>query len=306
MLDGSLDFVSTIGSVATVRDAKIDQANLGATGSVTVDVNIADAATQAELTLADTAFSAATAANATSTIAQKTYTLNVGGETLAITGGNDFNQIELVDSDTNAAPSAAFAGGKLTITYDGDGSNNANLGDVVTAINTALPTAGFVLGTPSGVTQNLGPGNALAATDTTATTAGIKITSGTSGADFNNVTVKYVSGAATGAVYDSDAQELTVTVASGNVAFSAIKSAIDATGFTASFTNAAGTATPSYSALVLNLGNQTVNDASTGNTGGQLLKDDLVFELNGKDGSDVFNFQAGANCSSNSRRSQPG
>ncbi len=46
--------------------------------------------------------------------------------------------------------------------------------------------------------------------------------------------------------------------------------------------------------LVLNLGNQTVTDASTGNTGGQLLEDDLVFELNGKDGSDVFNFQAGA------------
>ncbi len=294
LLDGSLDFVSTIGSVSTVRDAKIDQANLGATGSVTVDVNIATAATQAELTLEDTAFSAATAANATSTIAQKTYTLNVGGETLTITGGNDFEQIELIDSNTGAAPTAAFASGKLTITYDGDGSNNANLGDVVTAINTALPSAGFLLGTPSGTTQNLGPGNALAATDTTDLSVGIKVTSNTNGADFNNVTVKYVAGASTGAIYDADTQELTVTLASGNVAFSTIKTAIDSTGFTASFVNAAGTATPAYSALVLNLGNQTVDDASTGNTGGQLLKDDLVFELNGRDGSDVFNFQAGA------------
>lgn len=291
LLDGSLDFVSTIGSVSTVRDAKIDQANLGATGSVTVDVNIETAATQAELTLADTAFSAATAANATSEIAQKSYTLNVGGETLAITGANDFDQIEVVQNDSlGSAATATFASGKLTITFDGD-SNASNLGDVATAIN---GVTGFVAGTPSGTTNNLTGAAALSATDTTDTTAGIKITSGTNGADFNNVTVKYVSGASTAAAYDADAQELTVTVASGDVAFSTLKTAIDATGFTASFVNAAGVTTAANSDLVLNLGNQTVSDASTGNTGGQLLKDDLVFELNGKDGSDVFNFQAGA------------
>ena len=291
LLDGSLDFVSTIGSVSTVRDAKIDQANLGATGSVTVDVNISTAATQAELTLEDTAFSAATAANATSDIAQKTYEINVGGETLVVTGANDFDQIEIVQNDAlGAVATAAFAAGKLTITFDGD-SNASNLGDVATAIN---GVAGFVAGTPSGTTNSLTGASALSATDTTDTTAGIKVTSGTNGADFNNVTVKYVSGAATAAAYDADTQELTVTVASGDVAFSTLKTAIDATGFTASFVNATGVATAGFSDLVLNLGNQTVTNASTGNTGGQLLKDDLVFELNGKDGSDVFNFQAGA------------
>ncbi len=189
-----------------------------------------------------------------------------------------------------SAATAAFAGGKLTITFDGD-SNASNLSDVATAIN---GVAGFVAGTPSGTTNNLTGASALSATDTTDTTAGIKVTSGTNGADFNNVTVKYVSGASTTAAYDADTQELTVTVASGDVAFSTLKTAIDATGFTASFVNAAGTTTAGFSDLVLNLGNQTVDDASTGNTGGQLLKDDLVFELNGKDGSDVFNFQAGA------------
>lgn len=291
LLDGSLDFVSTIGSVSTVRDAKIDQANLGATGSVTVDVNISSAATQAELTLDDTAFSAATAANATSNIAQKTYTLDVGGETLVITGANDFDQIEVVQDDALAGTATAtFASGKLTITFDGD-SDPSTLANVATAVN---GVAGFVAGTPSGTTNNLTNTAALTAVDTNDATAGIKITSGTNGADFNNVTVKYVSGAATAADYDADTQELTVTVASGDVAFSAIKSAIDATGFTASYVDSAGTAVPGYSDLVLNLGNQTVNDASTGNTGGQLLKDDLVFELNGKGGSDVFNFQAGA------------
>ncbi len=76
---------------------------------------------------------------------------------------------------------------------------------------------------------------------------------------------------------------MTVTLASGNVAFSTIKTAIDATGFTASFVDAAGTTNAGYSTLYLNLGNQTVDNASTGVTGGQLLKDDLVFELNGRD-----------------------
>ncbi len=290
LLDGSLDFTSTIGSVSTVRDARIDQANLGATGAVTVDVNIASAATQAELTLADTAFTAATAANATNSIAQKSYALTNGTESIAIVGPNDFDQIEFVQDDAlNATATASFASGKLTITFDGD-SNPSTLADVATAVNAET---GFVA-TATGTAVNLTSSNVLAATDTTDATAGIKVTSGTNGADFNNVTVKYVTGASTGADYDADTQELTVTVASGNVAFSAIKAAIDATGFTASYVNASGTAVPGYSDLVLNLGNQTVDDASTGNTGGQLLKDDLVFELNGKDGSDVFNFQAGA------------
>ncbi len=229
------------------------------------------------------------------TFAIKTYTLQVGTETLQITGGANFDQVELIQDDaSNAAPTASFAGGKLTITFDGDGSNNANLGDIVTAINTGAPTAGFVLGTPSGTTTTIAGSHAFAAVDTTETTAGIKVTSSTTGADYNNVTVKYVAGASTGANYDADTQELTVTVATGGDTFANIKTAIDSEGFTASFLNAAGTTTASYSALKLNLADQTVVDASTGNTGGQLLKDDLVFELNGKDGSDVFNFQAGA------------
>ncbi|MCC6507615.1 MAG: flagellin, partial [Pirellulaceae bacterium] len=120
LLDGSLDFVSTIGSVSSVRDSKIDQANLGATGSVAVDVNIATAAAKAELTLADTAFTAATTSEATSSVAQKTFTVTVGTETLEITGRNDFDEIEIVQNDAlGAVASAAFASCKLTITFDG-------------------------------------------------------------------------------------------------------------------------------------------------------------------------------------------
>ena len=47
LLDGSLDFQSTASSVDSISDIKIDQANLGATGSINVDVTVAAAATKA-------------------------------------------------------------------------------------------------------------------------------------------------------------------------------------------------------------------------------------------------------------------
>lgn len=50
LLDGSLDFQSTANGVASISDLKIDQANLGATGSINVDVSIAAAATKATIT----------------------------------------------------------------------------------------------------------------------------------------------------------------------------------------------------------------------------------------------------------------
>jgi flagellin len=289
LLDGSLDFVSTLGQVATVSDSRIDQANLGTTGSAQVDVNIGAAATKAELTLGDSAFTAGTNATASNTIAQKTTTLTVGAETLEITGLNDFANIEVVQNDSlGAAATASFSAGTLTITFDGD-SDPSTLADVKAAID---GVDGFASGTPSGTTTNLT--TPQAATATTNTTAAIKVTSGGTGADFNSVDVEYVSGASTGAAFDVDTGKLTVTVAAGNVDFSALKTAIDATGFTATFNDADGNANTDFADLQLNLGNQTVAKSNTGTTGGQTLKDELVFELNGQYGSEVFNFQAGS------------
>ena len=48
LLDGSLDFITSAGNnFSEISDLKIDQANLGATGSVSVDVEVSTAATQA-------------------------------------------------------------------------------------------------------------------------------------------------------------------------------------------------------------------------------------------------------------------
>ncbi len=61
LLDGSMDFQVTAGGangigLDTVRDLKINVANLGAPGSVAVDVNILNAAQQANLTVGANAF----------------------------------------------------------------------------------------------------------------------------------------------------------------------------------------------------------------------------------------------------------
>ena len=58
LLDGSLDFISDANSVASIRDANIDQANLGATGQIDVEIVVSAAATQATLTAGTATFSA--------------------------------------------------------------------------------------------------------------------------------------------------------------------------------------------------------------------------------------------------------
>ncbi len=51
LLDGSLDFITSAGQgFGTVRDLTIEQANLGATGQVSVDVDVSAAATRAAIT----------------------------------------------------------------------------------------------------------------------------------------------------------------------------------------------------------------------------------------------------------------
>ncbi len=118
LLDGSLDFISTVGSVDSVRDANIDQANLGATGQIDAEIVINTAATQATLNASASAFSASTAANVTFGNGTQEITLT------AATAGADFNdvQVQFVDDATlgNAAPQAAYDATQkiVTLTYN--------------------------------------------------------------------------------------------------------------------------------------------------------------------------------------------
>ncbi len=54
LLDGSLDFITSAGNnFSEISDLKIDQANLGATGQVSVDIDVSSAATQAAVDVTD-------------------------------------------------------------------------------------------------------------------------------------------------------------------------------------------------------------------------------------------------------------
>lgn len=206
LLDGSLDFVSNSSQVPSIRDLNIDQANLGATGQIDVEVVINAAATQAAVTAGAAAFTPAAAASAS---------FNVGADdTLTITGGTgqDFNDVtiefvDLADGGSDTAPTAAYNEDQkiLTLTY-----------------------------------------NSLAATATNRDTAAVA---------------------------------------------AAFATALDSTGANAGFT---GAVADGGDTVVENFV-PPVGALSTGKSGGETLQDDLVFQLNGANGAETFNFSTGTN-----------
>ncbi|MDG2223504.1 MAG: flagellin [Rubripirellula sp.] len=137
LLDGSMDFVSTIGSVDSVRDSNIDQANLGATGQIDAEVVINTAATQATLTASSSAFT--TSGNAAVTFGNGTQEITL----TAATAGADFNdvQVQFVDDSSlgNAVPVAAYDSDQkvVTLTYNSAAtpSTFADFDAVSTALN---------------------------------------------------------------------------------------------------------------------------------------------------------------------------
>jgi flagellin len=111
LLDGSLDFLTSAGANFTrLSDLQIDQANLGATGQISVGIEVSTAATQAQVDIAGIPVSTA-AANATASISltnlidQASGTLATQSEavgTLTVEGG----VINLVALDSGLAAGA--------------------------------------------------------------------------------------------------------------------------------------------------------------------------------------------------------
>ncbi|MEM1069295.1 MAG: flagellin [Planctomycetota bacterium] len=136
LLDGSLDYVSTVGTVSSVEDASITRATVGSS-ALNVEVVVSSAATQGEITAAAAGFTTAAAANAT---------FGNGTEAITVTAaatGSDFNdvQINFVD-DTSAgdvAASAAYDADQkaITVTYNSTAatSTNSDFTAVAAAIN---------------------------------------------------------------------------------------------------------------------------------------------------------------------------
>ncbi len=219
LLDGSLDFVTDSGAVASIEDLQIDSANLGATGAIAVDVDISAAATQATVTSASGDAVASTTLNFAAGLA-----LTMGGgandaviDINAAALGPNESGVTVVFQDaatTGAAPTAVYsdANDTLTITY-GVGNTVANVVAQITALDefTASWQSGALA---AGDTF----GASVAADQLAGQTTGIDslaITAVTAGDAFNDVEASVVTQVGLGgptATYFADTKRLVITI----------------------------------------------------------------------------------------------
>ena len=155
LLDGSLDFITTGGTgYSSVRDLNINQANLGATGSVSVDVNITSAATKAAI--ANTGIAAST------TAVKSTGTLTFGTPDPAVeasgtvslanaytVGASATGTISLANAST---PNAEATTGAFTLTGGSQFTITAKNGSVVDGTTGNGVTLNITTVAPGGTT----------------------------------------------------------------------------------------------------------------------------------------------------------
>ncbi len=283
LLDGSLDFVTNLSTVSAVTDARIDQANLGATGSMAVNVSISAAATQAELNN-----TGVLNANANATVSFGVRASDVLTD-ITVTA-NDITD----DVTVEFTRDAGLAFGEVVAAYVADtntltvSANEENAGDITKgAIAAAInQVTGFsaVADEPGDAAGDFTDGGTLPADATLTGGGSISIEATDAGFQFNNVQVVFQTGDATAAAYSADTRTLTVTYVAGTDDFDAIAAAIDSLSeFSAEAEGGDAVSTAADSTLI---GNTLL-------TGGGVLAASLVFELTGSNGSQTFNFEAG-------------
>ena len=301
LLDGSLDFIRTdVSGMSTVRDLQIDAANLGSTGRLAVNVDITSAATQAVIT--NTGFTPGSQANATLTFAPgTTVTTTANAEfdiiSTSLTSGSGVT-VRMVQDDTRAGTVTYNGSNLMTIYYHSDGSTTA--ANVVNYINNNLGQYfRAVLVTPNPV--NGGNDRITAAASLT-----VRAAAAYAGANWNDVAVEVnvgdVGGATPRVSWDSTNRVINIMIDDNETTdVAAVRTAVrnlsidGVTPFSASDIN-----TPGHSRTRLYGGAGADIDAAanTGSTGGNTLYDDLVIQLAGRDGAQVFTFQAGATINS--------
>ncbi|MFN9987033.1 MAG: flagellin [Pirellula sp.] len=309
LLDGSLDFLSTAGTnFSKLSDLKINQANLGASGSVSVSVNVATAATKAEVSL--TIPAATAAANATADLTLSHSAVQATGGTVNVGGG--FTLVAQAGGDADGAEGNEAA--NIAITY-GAGSASTSYDATTNTLSVSLTQASGVatvsdlqaaINAGSDFTASAGTGaTAISATTGTSTglsggrdagSATIAVTADASGTAANGVTVTLSEDASitSGTAEASTVGGNIVVKVNGSVSYSAIATAINGlNGYSATTTASSG-----EQLYVDSL--DTPPGASTlaggvAATGG--LAQNVVFSLSGKTGSETFNFKSGSSIS---------
>jgi flagellin len=309
LLDGSLDFTTTAGTnYNRIGNLQIDQANLGATGSVAVSVAISAAATQAQVNVtniptATASAAASTTATFTNTATQATGgTVTIGSETFSIAAdasgaadgaeGNQPATITITYGAGAAATSYTAATNTLNVSVT-QASGAATVADIQAAINGGSDF------TASGGTG----GNTVSGSGTIAGLSGgrdagssvITISSANAGTSLNGKTVTIVesSTVSTSAptAVDDGSGNITVTVNDTGVTdLDAVASAIDnLADYSATLTTTTGDG--NYNAATQTAPTVANTAGGVGASGG--ISNDLVFELAGADGGEVFSVLAG-------------
>jgi flagellin len=312
LLDGSLDFhVTYAGGGSSVRRLNIEQANLGTAGSVSVEVTITAAATQALVTNSGFSPSEAAQASGTVTLANTAGSLNVSATAGAAADGTVGNTTDIVFqaagdiAQSTGTLNLATTGGTFDITAVAGSAADGLAGDSVSIIiaEGAGPTAATYDANSNTITVNVD--NSIVGGDTLTNIANavgalaeFDISNVTNGANqYVNTDDNTYNGVLAGgsdgtlaAAYDAGTNTITVDVAL-NATVGQIAAAID--GLAEFGATAASGSGNTFDAADYG----TVNDPLSGGAdagANDVLTGDLVVKIAGATGAEVFTFEAGA------------
>jgi flagellin len=318
LLDGSLDFLTSAGTnFGQLSGLQIDQANLGATGQVSVGIDVTAAATQAQVDItnvpaATSAVNASTNVTLSNSVRQAVFhfdfdtTTTAGVTVTAVAGGaaagasGNGITVDLVQDNSTVGDvdSVTFSGGVLTVNGDFASGTLTNT-EVAAAIQAFNGGADFTAAATGGAGVNLAAADVATGVAPTYSTTGrdvgstaFTVTADAAGTAANTKTVTITE--------DSSITLNTVSasVTSGNIAVkvngtvtkAAIIAAIDGlTGYSAAATSATGDG--NYIDTADTAPGVATLSGGVAASGG--LAQAAVFEVNGTDGSEVFQFEAG-------------
>ncbi|MCC9645044.1 flagellin [Rhodopirellula sp. JC740] len=297
LLDGSQEFTSTLSNIESVTDSNIQQANLGRTSRLDVEVVVKNAAEQAQITIDDAAFTAkdnAFVAGGLFHFASQ----QIRGEDLWIKG-QDYTSIEVIDTPTvSNTGTADYDPDTQVLTITGNFSGTGLAGTVAadatgTTIDAAISAIdGFTVerfGLPSGPSV---PTAAEVELEEAQIIAGVIASANIAGEAYNNVMIEFDTGSTPGANYDTNSKTLTVTIddsstTTGEQVVTLIENAtVDGEAPAEALFSAIESPNIEYNP------DRIIVPRSTGLTGGEVLQDDLVFQLSGTNGAETFSFSA--------------
>jgi flagellin len=309
LLDGSLDFTTTAGTNFNRIDSlKIDQANLGAVGSVDVEIAISAAATQAQvdvdnIPVATASAAASTTATFTNTAVQATGgTVTVGSETFSIVAdasgaadgaeGNQVSTITINYSQAGASASYSAATNTLTVNLT-QAAGVATVANLKAAINggsdfTASGGTDANTVTGSGTISGLSGGRDAGSAVITITAAN----AGTAG-NGKTVTVTESGAVTTGAPTATVDASGNITVLINNAGTTDLDDVVQAIDDLEDYSASINVASGDGNYIASTQTAPTVANTAGGAASSGGITKDLVFQLAGAGGSEVFSVLAG-------------